>query len=85
MNATITQGDKKFLIDLSSPIDISIPLKSGLENLTAWYSGPPIIKAVEQDGFVGDVKRGGSVNFNDIYFNPHAHGTHTECVGTHQR
>ena len=31
--------------------------------------------------FVGKVSEGGSTNFNDIYFNPHSHGTHTECVG----
>ena len=24
---------------------------------------------------------GADVNFNNIWFNPHAHGTHTECVG----
>jgi arylformamidase len=27
------------------------------------------------------VALGGKVNFNDVYFNPHAHGTHTETVG----
>lgn len=31
--------------------------------------------------FIGDVKLGGAVNFNNIFFNPHANGTHTECVG----
>jgi kynurenine formamidase len=32
-------------------------------------------------GFIGKVSEGASVNFNDISFNPHAHGTHTECLG----
>ncbi|MCB0432957.1 MAG: cyclase family protein, partial [Mangrovimonas sp.] len=27
------------------------------------------------------VVEGSAVNFNSIWFNPHAHGTHTECVG----
>jgi arylformamidase len=27
------------------------------------------------------VSEGASTNFNNIQFNPHAHGTHTECVG----
>jgi kynurenine formamidase len=27
------------------------------------------------------VKKKDSTNFNSIFFNPHAHGTHTECVG----
>ena len=31
--------------------------------------------------WTGRVKKGASVNFNRIRFNPHAHGTHTECVG----
>lgn len=31
--------------------------------------------------FTGKVSEGASTNFNDIWFNPHAHGTHTECVG----
>jgi kynurenine formamidase len=33
------------------------------------------------NGFVGSVAEGGAVNFRDIYFNPHGHGTHTECLG----
>ncbi len=31
--------------------------------------------------FIGKVTSGSSTNFNNIYFNPHGHGTHTECVG----
>lgn len=81
MKATIQKGEKQFVVDLSAPVDLSILLKSGTSNLTAWYAGPPLMKAVEQEGFVGDVSRGGSVNFRDVFFNPHAHGTHTECVG----
>jgi kynurenine formamidase len=30
---------------------------------------------------VGNVSKGASINFNNISFNPHAHGTHTECIG----
>lgn len=33
------------------------------------------------DRFIGEVKQGGAVNFKNIFFNPHAHGTHTECLG----
>jgi kynurenine formamidase len=27
------------------------------------------------------VSEGSSTNFNNIFFNPHGHGTHTECLG----
>ncbi|WP_317046149.1 cyclase family protein [Aureicoccus marinus] len=61
--------------------DLSIPLVGGQENLNAWYIGPPTI-APHQDGdFVGSVEQGASTNFNTITFNPHAHVTHTECLG----
>jgi kynurenine formamidase len=67
--------------NLLEPIDISAPLCSGPNNIHAWYVGDAIFKAVENENWVGDVNRGGAVNFRDVYFNPHGHGTHTECVG----
>jgi len=68
-------------INTSKPIDISIPLRTGEENVNAWYVAPVKIEPVRTDQFVGSVKEGGSVNFRDITFNPHGNGTHTECVG----
>jgi arylformamidase len=67
--------------DLNKPLDISIPLSASPNNVSAWYVNPPEIKAVENGSWIGDVNRGGSVNFRNIFFNPHGHGTHTECVG----
>lgn len=32
-------------------------------------------------GFVLEVAKGASVNCANVTFNPHSHGTHTECVG----
>jgi arylformamidase len=81
MIITIYHNREKFQADLSSPIDISIPLRAGEKNVSAWYVDPVKIEAVETDQFIGDVNRGGSVNFRNISFNPHGNGTHTECVG----
>lgn len=68
-------------IDTSKPLDISIPLSNTVENPRAWYVDLPKIEPVMENGFVGSVKDGGSVNFRNIAFNPHGHGTHTECLG----
>lgn len=68
-------------IDTSKPLDISIPLSNTAENPRAWYVDLPKIEPVMENGFVGSVKDGGSVNFRNIFFNPHGHGTHTECLG----
>lgn len=81
MKAVIEYKNQVFKIDLSDPLDISIPLKNSTENVTAWYVNPPEFKPVMENGFVGDVNLGGAVNFRNIFFNPHGHGTHTECVG----
>ncbi|MGC1204807.1 MAG: cyclase family protein [Flavobacteriaceae bacterium] len=81
MIATIEYNSKKQKIDLSKPIDISIPLKASKKNVNAWYINAPKIEPEKDGEWIASVAEGASINFNNIYFNPHAHGTHTECVG----
>lgn len=68
-------------IDTNEPLDLSIGLQAGEGNLRAWYVNPPIFEPVRANGFIGSVEEGGGVNFRDVFFNPHGHGTHTECHG----
>ena len=77
MKATINN----FQIDLSQPLDISIPLTNSDKNPIAWYIEKPTIEPVKFGDWVGKVSEGSSTNFNNIFFNPHGHGTHTECLG----
>jgi len=81
MIAKISHKGKTYQTDLSKPIDISIPLRTGEENVSAWYVAPVKIEPVQSGDWIGDVNKGGSVNFRNITFNPHGNGTHTECVG----
>lgn len=81
MIASIKLGNEIIKIDLSKPLDISIPLRHGNKNVSAWYADPPRIEPHREGDFVGSVDQGASINFYDIFFNPHAHGTHTECLG----
>lgn len=81
MKTTIEYNSKKIRIDLSKPLDISIPLRASKDNVNAWYIGEPKIEPVQNGDWVGSVEKGAAVNFNNIQFNPHAHGTHTECIG----
>ncbi|WP_396143832.1 cyclase family protein [Flavobacterium sp.] len=73
--------DNKYQVDLSKPIDISIPLSNTDENPIAWYIEKPEIEPVKFGDWIGKVSEGSSTNFNNIFFNPHGHGTHTECLG----
>ncbi len=81
MKATIQHSDKFYTVDFSKPLDISIPLQATKQNPLAWYQNEPNIEPVKIGDWIGQVAEGGSVNFNNIFFNPHAHGTHTECFG----
>ncbi len=81
MKAQIQHNGQTFSVDLSQPIDISIPLSDSIKNPIAWYLDKPKIEPVRFENWVGAVKDGSSTNFNNILFNPHAHGTHTECLG----
>lgn len=75
--------DKSYTVDLNTPIDISISISDGRKQkgASAWYVSPPRFEPVKGEGFIGKVSEGGSVNFTDVYINPHGHGTHTECLG----
>lgn len=81
MLASIKLNNRNYQFDLSNPLDISIPIKASKTNVNAWYIDEPKIEPVEFQDFTASVAKGASINFNNILFNPHGHGTHTECVG----
>ena len=79
MKIELEHKNRSFIVDLNKGMDASLPLESG-SSLGAWYLDPPKIEAVRTDDFVGEVSEGSSVNFRNIFFNPHAHTTHTESL-----
>jgi len=82
LKATINHNHQTFTVDLSKPLDISIPLTNSDDNPIAWYIEKPVIEPVVFGDWIGKVSKGSSsTNFNNIQFNPHGHGTHTECLG----
>jgi arylformamidase len=81
MKIVVTHKKDSYEVDLSKPLDICIPFEAGEGHVIAWYQGPVKMEPVRMGDWVGSVKEGAGVNFNNIFFNPHAHGTHTETVG----
>lgn len=81
MIATIEHGDQVYKVNLAQPIDISLPLQAGKENVNAFHLPPMKIEPFRMGNFVGSVREGGPCNVNNIFFNPHGNGTHTESVG----
>ena len=81
MKAIVEYNSRKIEVNISNPIDISIPIDVSKKNVNAWYVEDPKVFPENVDGENIKVSDGAVVNFNNIHFNPHAHITHTECVG----
>ena len=70
-----------YSIDLNHPLDISIPLKEGMENPLCYGADPVVFETIISGDFVGSVNLGGPVNHRKVIVSPHGNGTHTECAG----
>ena len=79
MKLTLQKEDRTYSFQTEKGKDISISLNPN--GPRAWYVEPMRIEPVRTEQFLGSVAEGGAVNFRDVYFNPHGHGTHTENVG----
>lgn len=67
--------------DVENPLNIAIPLDFNGDQPNAYDVEKAASTAYETGDLVGDTRRGGSCNFEQINFIPHCNGTHTECVG----
>ncbi|MCU0240653.1 MAG: cyclase family protein [Pyrinomonadaceae bacterium] len=87
MILSIETENKTYKIDSEKPLDISIPLEFDALQPNIYGVEKASAKAYQDEHFVGDTRRGGSCNFENLSVNTHCNGTHTECVGhiTHQR
>src|SRR5829696_7258882 len=87
MSDSVSIQGNDYRIDLSRPIDISIPLNFNGPQPNAYGVAMATSERCAAGDLVGDTRQGGSCNFEQYTFIPHCNGTHTECVGhiTHER
>ena len=81
MRAVVEIGHKKYNVDFSKGIDISIPLNFNGEQPNTYGVDKAIAKPYQDGQFIGDTRKGGPCNFETYSFTPHCNGTHTECIG----
>lgn len=81
MIAELEINGRKFRTDFSRGINIALPVKFLQNGVNAYGLTEPVFKPFRAGEWVGSVAQGGSVNCEDILFNPHGNGTHTECYG----
>lgn len=80
MEVRLTHNGKQLTADLNSGIDLSIPVSVD-GKLNAYYAKPVTMEPFVMGDWIGAVVQGASVNYRDVFFNPHGNCTHTECVG----
>src|SRR5580658_5682285 len=81
LEVTLTIGRKKYDVDISNPLDISIPLRFHEQQISVFHAPPATSQPFAEAAFVGSVAQGGSCNCESHTLIPHTSGTHTECVG----
>jgi kynurenine formamidase len=81
LEITLKIAGKSHAVNLKNPLDISVPLNFNGEQPNVYDAEKAVSKAVELGSFIGDTRRGGSCNFEQLKFIPHCNGTHTECIG----
>lgn len=75
------RSNRKFYVDFDIPFSLSHPIRSGTHNPQCFSAPYPLMEPLVDGKFIGAVNKGSSVNFYNLFLNPHGTATHTECVG----
>jgi arylformamidase len=78
---TYPYAGRTYAFDPAAPIDISLPLGPGPEQVNCFWAEPVQFDTIRVGSFVGSVAQGGSTNYQRVHLTPHGNGTHTECYG----
>jgi arylformamidase len=81
MSFSIKINNQIYKIDTENPLNLAISLNFNGAQPNAYDVEQASSMPCEAGELVGDTRRGGSCNFEQITFIPHCNGTHTECVG----
>lgn len=79
--ATYPYLGRTLSFDPTAPLDISLPLAPGEQQVSCFWAEPVQFDTIRVGNFVGSVAEGGSTNYQRIHLTPHGNGTHTECYG----
>ena len=77
----ITTHGRRWQVDLSSPVDLAIPLQFPGPQPRFFAAEPARAEPLRVGSYTGQVASGASCNCGVYTLSPHCHGTHTECVG----
>jgi kynurenine formamidase len=80
MKINLIINQQNYSADLSSGKSIAITLLPDGEQPSHFGAPACTSQTLEGGGFIGDTRRGGSCNVNQLTIVPHCNGTHTESI-----
>lgn len=81
MKLTLVLGNKTYQVLYDQAISIAIPLAFNGPQPNHFNGPIASSQVIEANGFIGDTRRGGSCNVEQLSLTPHCNGTHTESIG----
>jgi kynurenine formamidase len=81
MTLFVRINNRDYKIDSENPLDVSIPLDFYGAQPNAYGVEKAVSEPCRAGELIGDTRRGGSCNFEQVKFIPHCNGTHTESIG----
>lgn len=82
MKVSVSFANKQYQVDTSvaHSLAISVDFINSDNQPNHFGAVPAQAKPMQAGGFIGDTKKGGSCNVNELTLNPHCNGTHTETI-----
>ena len=81
MKISTVIANQEYVFDTSRVQDISIPMNFNGAQPNIYGVEPATSKPYQEGDFIGDTRKGGGCNFEQVKITPHCNGTHTECLG----
>ena len=80
MDLTIELASGRYRVNLAHPWSLAIALDFNHQQPNHFGAEHASATPMRGGNFVGDTQQGGSCNVNELRFNPHCNGTHTETL-----
>ena len=80
MELRVVIAGRSYRVNAGEPKSLAIPLRFNGPQPNFFGASKAEATPVRGDGFIGDTRRGGSCNVDEIRMVPHCNGTHTEAV-----
>jgi len=80
MKITIELADKCYQVNTDFAFNAAIELAFNASQPNHFSANKASSTPMQAGSFIGDTEQGGSCNVNELQFNPHCNGTHTETI-----